>query len=176
MNPPAPRLPKAVEADPLACGLPARLLASARPLWRQAAIAVACLDPQDEVKSSLRSAARAGFVVRGLEAADQRLGAEERGLEMIPGHRSDQAGVRVSRLLVLANDGSERFYRNVEGLLRRHAPRLYAVRLDIDEHALGELLYGADRVARLVLLVHKQAVAEFLLAVARQWTRDEAPD
>jgi len=172
---PLPRLPKAIESDPVASGLTEWLSAAARPLWDRATVDVACLDPGDDVKAALRSAARAGFVVRGLESAERRLAEEERGLKLAPGRDGDQAGVRVSRLLVVTNDGSERFYRNVEALLRRHAPRLYAVRLEIDEQTFGELLYGADRVARLVLLDHKHAVAEFLLAVARQRRVESKP-
>src|SRR5690606_14229424 len=82
--------------------------------------------------------------------------------------------VRISRLLLFTNDGSERFYRNVEGLLRRHGPRLYAIRLEIDEHELGELLYGPERVTRLVLREHKNAVGAFLLAVVGQWQDEQS--
>jgi hypothetical protein len=56
-------------------------------------------------------------------------------------------GVRVSRLLLLANVGAERFYRQIEALLRRHGPRVLALRLEIDENGLGELLFGPRRVA-----------------------------
>ena len=82
-------------------------------------------------------------------------------------------GVRVSRLLILARDGAQRFYRNVETLLRRHGPRVLAVRLEIDEKGLGELLFGPHQVARLVMLEHKNAVASVLLAMAEQWVDSE---
>lgn len=135
----------------------------------------ACLVPGESVQDALVSANQAGFVVRGLEAAERRLAEEERGLALLPQQeRSAAAGVRISRLLLVTKDGSERFYRNVEGLLRRHGPRLHAIRLEVDEHALGEMLYGPDRVTRLVLLEHKNAVAAFLLAVAGQWGDERA--
>ena len=176
MSAPAARLPKTIEADPVADGLLELLADRARPLWAGAAIGVASLVAQDGVTTSLRSACRAGFVVRGLEAAERRLAEEERGLKLAVGQEAGEGGVRISRLLVVTDDGAERFYRNVEGLLRRHSPRLYAVRLEIDEHAFGELLYGAGRVARLALLVHKNSVADFLLAVARQCRAEDGPD
>ena len=77
--------------------------------------------------------------------------------------------MRISRLLVLADDGAERFYRRVEALLRRHGPRLMAVRLGIDAEGLGEMLFGPGRAARLLLIEHKTAVGAILLALADQW-------
>jgi hypothetical protein len=77
--------------------------------------------------------------------------------------------VRVSRLLLLANDGAERFYRHIEALLRRHGPRFLAVCLEIDENGLGELLFGPHSTARLLMLEHKQAIGSVLLAMTSQW-------
>jgi hypothetical protein len=169
----APRLPKTIEADALASLLPGQLLRRARPLWSEAVFHAASLVPGEAVRAALVSANQAGFVVRGLEAAERRLAEEERGLAL-SAQPDRTAAVRISRLLLVTNDGSERFYRNVEGLLRRHGPRLHAIRLEIDEHELGELLYGPGRVTRLVLLEHKNAVASFLLAVAGQWQAEQA--
>jgi len=174
MSAPAPRLPKTIQADPVASGLLERLAASARPLWAHGTLGVVSVDLQEEAKATLRSANQSGFVVRGLEAAEKRLADEERGLKLGAGQQGSD-GVRISRLLVVTNDGSERFYRNVEALLRSHGARLYAFRLEIDEQAFGELLFGPDRVARLALLVHKSAVAEFLLAIARQSSVEDSP-
>lgn len=164
------RLPKTVEADPVASGLLEALAAHARPLWSGGVHHAASLVPGEGVMAALRGANQAGFVVRGLEAAERRLAAEDRGLQLARPEEERRTSVRVSRLLVLTHDGSERFYRNVEALLRRHGPRLLAIRLEIDEHDLGELLYGPERVARLVLVEHKNEVAALLLALARQWS------
>jgi hypothetical protein len=108
-------------------------------------------------------------VVRSLENAEHALAAEERGMEMADRKSGVPRGVRVSRLLLLANDGADRFYRQIEALLRRHGPRVLAVLLEIDETGLGELLFGPGSVARLLMLEHKQAVGSVLLAMAGQW-------
>jgi len=110
------------------------------------------------------------FVVRsfdtaGLESAERMLAAQERGLGLVDRHSGVPRGVRVSRLLVLADDGAERFYRQVERLLRRYGPRVLAVRLETDADALGELLFGTNGRARLLMLNHKEAVSAFLLAM-----------
>ena len=78
-------------------------------------------------------------------------------------------GTRISRLLVLTNDGSERFYRQVASLLERHGPRVVAVRLPVDAETLGESLFGKGQAARLVMIEHKAAVGAVLLALAKQW-------
>lgn len=107
--------------------------------------------------------------MRGLEGAERALATEARGLARVDRRTGVERGGRVSRLLVLADDGSERFYRTVESLLRRHAPRVLALRLSVDEAALGRLLFGRDEVARLLLVEHKDAVSAVLLALGGQW-------
>ncbi|MFN2427817.1 MAG: hypothetical protein ABR587_15375 [Candidatus Binatia bacterium] len=162
------RLPKLIEADPEAAGLLEQLASRSGPLWKEGRLQIPSVVPDDELKSTLCLASRTGFLLRGLEAAERRLAEEQRGRALL-GTSSRDAGVRISRLLVVTNDGAERFYRNVEALLKRHEPRVYAIRVEMDEHEMGELLFGADRVARLVMVDHKNAVAEVLLAIARQW-------
>ncbi|HPS93658.1 MAG TPA: hypothetical protein PK600_04270, partial [Deltaproteobacteria bacterium] len=135
-------------------------------LWPGGAVEVPVAVLSPELEAALRNAYRAGRVVRGLENAEKRLALEERGLCLADRKSAVERGVRVSRLLMLADDGAERFYRNVESLLRRHGPRILAVRLDVDAATLGELLFGPGRLARLLMLEHKDAVTEVLLAMA----------
>jgi hypothetical protein len=140
-----------------------------RMLWQGSEIGIPVARMTLELADALRSAYSAGQVVRSLEKAERKLADEERGLRMADRQSGAARGVRVSRLLLLANDGAERFYRQIEALLRRHGPRVLAVRLEMDEHGLGELLFGPGRVARLLMLEHKEAVASLLLAMAGQW-------
>ena len=80
--------------------------------------------------------------------------------------RAVLASFTASRLLVMADDGAERFYRQVERLLLRHGPRVLAVRLEVDADTLGEVVFGPGRRARLLLLDHKEAVSGVLLSMA----------
>jgi hypothetical protein len=163
------RLPKSVESDPRGQRLLCNLTTHTRRLRQGGEIGIPVAGMTPELAEALRSAYSAGRVVRSLESAERKLAAEERGLRMADRQVGVPRGVRISRLLLLANDGSERFYRQIEALLHRHGPRVLAVRLEIDEQALGELLFGPGRVARLLMLEHKQAVASVLLAMAGQW-------
>jgi hypothetical protein len=159
------RLPRAVEDDPRAADLAHQLALRARPLWARGALDVPCVEVTSAFGTALKSAYSAGRIIRGLEDAQRALANELHGLE----HGDRKAGVgrggRVSRLLVLADDGSERFYRDVEALLHRHAPRILALRLSLGEVALGQLLFGRDQAARLLMVAHKDAVSAVLLAL-----------
>jgi hypothetical protein len=169
----AVRLPKGVEADRRGAQLLLDLSAHTEPLWSASAMRVPVARMSDALSAALKSAYSANRVVRGLEGAQQTLAAEERGLRIADRQSGAPRGVRVSRLLILASDGAERFYRQVESLLRRHGPRVLAVRVAIDAESLGALLFGPGRRARLLMLEHKDAVAAVLLAMAGQWEDGE---
>lgn len=159
------RLPKMVESDPRGPQLLRSLTAYTRPLWRESMLDVPVGRMNVELAEALRKADGAGQLIRGLESAERILASEERGLRMADRQIGVTRGVRVSRLLILANDGADRFYRNVETMLHRHGPRVLAVLLEMDASGLGELLFGSGSIARLVMLEHKQAVGSVLLAM-----------
>jgi len=166
------RLPRGIEG-PDAVALAAELVARARPLWAGGELGATRVETFPVLESALKSAYSAGRIVRGMEAAERVLAVEQRGLEQVDRATGAPRGGRISRLLVLADDGSERFYRSVESLLRRHAPRVLALRLDVGEAGLGQLLFGRDEVARLVLVEHREAVSAVLQALAAAWSGKE---
>ncbi|MEA2038950.1 MAG: hypothetical protein U9N82_03855 [Thermodesulfobacteriota bacterium] len=159
------RLPRLIEAHPRGQQVLRILTTQTRPLWPETGIEVPMVMLSSKMGAALRSAHNAGYVVRSLENAERMLATEERGLGLVDRHSGVPRGVRVSRLLVLADDGAERFYRQVERLLRCYGPRVLAVRLDADADALGKLLFGTNGRARLLMLNHKEAVSTFLLSM-----------
>ena len=159
------QLPKTVENEPRAKNLVHDLISHAQPLWKGGELLVPRAELTPALKAALTGVFLSGQIVRGLEEARGALAAEERGLQNVDRKTGVARGQRVSRLLVLADDGAERFYRNVEGLVRRHAPRVLALRLSADERTLGSLLFGPDQVARLLLVERKNAVSAVLLAL-----------
>jgi len=168
MNIQSLRLPKFVESDPRGTALLQSLNEHARPIRTGSEISVS-VAKFEGIESAVQSAHRAGRVVRGLESAERTLAAEERGLNLADQSSGVKRGGRVSRLLLLADDGSDGFYRQVENLLRRHAPRVLAIRLDVDAAGLGEPLFGAGRTTRLLMIQHKEAVVEVLFGFAEQF-------
>ena len=159
------QLPKIVENNPGAKNLARDLASHAQPLWTDGKLAVPRVELTPALEAALKSAFSGNQIVRGFEEAQRALVAEERGLQNVDRKTGVARGQRVSRLLIIADDGAERFYRNVEGLVRRHAHRVLALRLSVDERRLGNLLFGPDEVARLLLVEHKQAVSNVLLAL-----------
>jgi len=174
VTPPKIRLPKPLASDPCAAELERRLVASALPLWSGGTHPVPRSPLGPRLVAALRRARMQGRMVRGLEAAEQTLAAEKRGLDQADARSGRTRPARVSRLLLVAEDGADRFYRRVETLLRRHGDRTLAVQVTADAAALGGCVYGEGRRARLLLLEHKEAVSEALLALATDPARDVA--
>ena len=163
------RLPKTLEAEGLAVAIEREIEARSALLWPKGELRVPRADLGVGLVSALKGAFLARRIVRGIDLAERALEANAVGLKQVDLKTGVERGARVSRMLVLADDGSQRFYRNVESLLRRHAPRVMALRVAVDERELGESLFGSGQVARLVLLDHKDAVASVLKALALQW-------
>ena len=160
------RLPRLVEADPRGQELLSGLTSHVRPLWPGGKIKVPTVAFNPALVEVLRIAHRAGQLVRSLENAERRLATEGRGLGLVDQKSGVSRGERVSRLLVLADNGAERFYRHVEKLLRQHGPRVMALRLDVKAETLGQMLFGPGHRVLLLLLDHKEAVSAMLLALA----------
>jgi len=159
------RLPKLVESDPAGASLLDRLIERARPIRADSETLVPVLRFEG-IEDTLRTVHHAGRVVRGLETAEKTLAAEEHGLRLADEKYGKERRGRVSRLLLLASDGSESFYDQVEKLLDRHAPRVLAIRLDVDGAHLGLPLLGPGHTTRLLMIQHKEAVAAVLLRFA----------
>jgi len=126
-------------------------------------------DLNDTLLVALLAAHRAGRVVRSLEKADVVLTSEAHGQRLADQRKGTIRGTRISRLLMLTNDGAERFYRRVASLLECHGTRVVAVRLTVDAEVLGGALFGKGQTARLLMIEHKEAVGAVLLALADQW-------
>jgi hypothetical protein len=160
------QLPKLVEADPKGKNLMSSLTAHARPLWPGGKIMAPAVSFKPALAEALRTANSSGRLVRSLEGAKSKLAAESRGLGLVDQKSGARRVERVSRLLVLANDGAERFYRQVEKLLRQNGPRLLALCLDVDAEMLGQTIFNPGDRVLLLMLDHKEAVSNMLLALA----------
>ncbi len=160
------RLPKSIEADPHASQLRSILSARVQRLWAEGELEIPSVPFEAPLITALMSSFSAGYMLRGLDSAERKLESEERGLKRVDERSGVERGQRVSRLLLLSDDGAERFYRQVERCLLRHGPRVLAIRLDVDAMGLGELFFGPGGLARCLLIHHKDAVSAILLALA----------
>jgi hypothetical protein len=114
----------------------------------------------------LRRASLNGHVRWGLEVISEKLKEEERGIAHLWESRGLPTGHRVSRLLLVSNNGTERFYRDIERLLRAYVPRLFGCMVDLDGNKLGNLVSSREKQIKVVMADHKSVVAEILRAIA----------
>lgn len=159
------RFPKTLDEDPRLPALRTRLQASCRKLWEGGDIQVPVLPWSEPLARALASAQRARHLIQGIESAERALAREAHGLSIADARSASERGSRVSRLLVTSNDGSERFYRQIERLLRTQGARLLALRVDIDSRQLSAVLGDPEGLARALLVEHKTSVADVLSAL-----------
>ncbi|TKD11829.1 hypothetical protein [Polyangium fumosum] len=160
------KLPKDVVVDPRHDALVRLLSAHAGLLWERGRSQVATLPMTDALAAELRGALAAGHACQGLELISEKLASEQKGLDALNQKTPDSPqNARVSRILFLANDGSERFYRDCDALLSRYPQRLLVCRLEISGEALGTALFGSAKMVRSVLVVDKKVGARALLAL-----------
>lgn len=160
------KLPKDVAADPRHDAVRALLERDPTPLWEEGRHSVATVSLDKALADVLRGALHTGHAAQGLELITEKLAAEQKGLDALSEKSPESPqNARVSRLLFVANDGSKRFYRDCEGLLSRYPQRLLACRIDLGGEAIGEVLFGAPKLVRSLLVFDKKVVSRALLAL-----------
>jgi len=95
----------------------------------------------------------------------QTLATQTRGLALVA--RRGESRARISRLLLLSDDGAERLYRHAEALAAAHAPRVLVAVVAADAAAHGRATTARDAAVKVVLVRHKQAVAALMRALIR---------
>ena len=159
------KLPRHIESDPSFTKILSLLQARTRKLRDGSKLNVSLVGLTDTLTNTLLTAYRSGHVIRGLDAAAEKLDHERSGLLKLK-QRVAQ-GERISRLAIMSNDGSKRFYREVDRLLEKHSPRVLGCVVDIDSTNLGDLLFGPGNSAKIILIDHKEDVCRILLALIK---------
>jgi hypothetical protein len=158
--------PKKLLTDPRLPDVERLCAADVRPLWPEGALPVAHVTTTDAVITVLKAARRDRHLAQGLEQASRLLDNEQRGLEAARVKAgTDPTPARVSRLLLLGAGGSERFYRDAEALVRRHAGRVMALRFDETFEPSMRAVYGDNALVRGLLVADKEPAADVLLAL-----------
>ena len=161
-----PRLPRDIELDPAGDAIRTRLTAPGRPLWAGGQTVAPVLPLHAPFADALAAAYHGGHLVLGLEPATDALAAEAHGLALVARRPGAHSGARVSRLLLVSDDGAERLYRHAERLALEHAPRVLIAILAADAATLGRATTAREANVKLVLVQHKLAVSALLRALA----------
>lgn len=159
------RLPKLIEKDPRCEKIVEILDANKRKLWEKSSLSVAAIPFREKFIQALQMEHRKGRIVRGYEMVERKLSSEAIGMSLVDDKTEAKRGERVSRLLIISNDGSERYYRKIETLIRQHTPRVLPLIIELGSMQLGELFFGQGKTAKLMLLEHKESVAFALFSL-----------
>jgi hypothetical protein len=119
-------------------------------------------DLSQPILDALHSARRTNRLVQGLEDAEKKLEAERAGIAQADYKAGVARNERISRLAIIANDGSDRFYRQIKKLVSKNDPRVLALYLDVTSYELGERLFGPKKRALFLLINHKDAAINML--------------
>jgi len=165
-SPSLPALPREIEAHPDHATIRTRLAAPDRLLWRGGQTMVPVFPLRPPLAAALVAAYGAGQLVLGFERVAKVLAAETRGLALVARRGGSTPRARISRLLLLSDDGADRLYRHAEGLTVAHAPRVLVAVLAAGAAALGRATTARDAAVKVVLVQHKQAVAVVMRALA----------
>ncbi|NBX16387.1 MAG: hypothetical protein EBR09_03370 [Proteobacteria bacterium] len=160
------KLPKSLETDARAPLIQTSLSKNLKPLWIEGRLKVPTLELSPALEKILSLSRRAGQLRGGLENIESCLRREKDGLDALKQRKLSQDSGRMSRILLMSSDGSERFYRHCESLLEVHSDRLIGIRLNIASQNLGQKFFGKDAQVKAVLVTHKDFVARALESLA----------
>ncbi len=159
------RLPKSDLSPEQLSAVEAYFQRDLRSVWENSTARISYVAFDLGLQEGLKSTLRTGCLSQGLEPIAKLLNDEKKGLVAVQSRTGQVPVDRMSRLLFITNDGSERFYRQISSLISAHGNRVWAARVDTTSEAMGALL--ARGPAKAILINDKKALAGFLAALAR---------
>jgi hypothetical protein len=159
------KLPKGVVADPKSGLIEKALKSNLADLWANGALKIPVLEFSERIQTSLKALSLNDGLKQGLESATKTLDREKHGLTALEQKTGKVQNERLSRFIILANDGSERFYRDAESLLLRHGDRLLGCKFDITSDVLGTVLLPHKKAAKALLIDDRKSLEAFLLSL-----------
>jgi len=151
------KLPKQLEKEKVASDVRAVLEKESIELCSDSIIYIPVLKLTPELGKQIFHAKFLGELIIGYSDVEKALENELYGLQNV-NNKSD----RVSRLLIVTNDGSPRFYRQLEFLHKKQGGRVLICRLDVDSLLMGNILELKDKPVKAVLLTRKASVVNVL--------------
>ena len=159
------RLPKNVQNHPHLAQLEAHFSDSVRPIKPDSAVLVSHWAFDATLRATLKIVYGTGHLIQGLELITETLNKEQRGLRAA----QEKAGLpppqRMSRLMLLSNDGTDRFYKDAETLLRHHGDRLWACVVDVGAAELGLAFTPKGNPAKALMIDDRDALGLFLASL-----------
>jgi len=151
------KLPKQLGKEDLEEGVQAALENESIELCSDSNIYIPVLKLNPELRKQIFYAKFQDELIVGSRDIEKSLKNELHGLKKV-NNLSD----RVSRVLLVTNDGSPRFYRQLEFLHKEQGGRVLICRLDIDSVLMGNILELKEKQVKAVLLNRKESVVNVL--------------
>jgi len=151
------KLPKQLGKEDLEEGVQAVLENESIELCSDSNIYIPVLKLNPELRKQIFYAKFQDELIVGSRDIEKFLKNELHGLKKV-NNLSD----RVSRVLLVTNDGSPRFYRQLEFLHKEQGGRVLICRLDIDSVLMGNILELKEKQVKAVLLNRKESVVNVL--------------
>ena len=151
------KLPKQLEKEEVESGVRAVLEKETIELCSDSSISIPVLTLNPELRKQICFAKFRDELVIGFGDVEKTLKNELHGLQKV-----NNQSERVSRLLIVTNDGSPRFYRQLEFLHKSQGGRVLICRLDVDSSLMGDILELKEKKVKAVLLNRKDSVISVL--------------
>lgn len=142
-----------------------------RPLRIDAPIQLPWIPLDEPLSQALGYGFQNRSLLPGIDPAEMHLEKERQGLLKLTRMDSTAAPRRISRLLLITRDGSDRFLRRVVKLLLDNQPRLAGLVIDASADTLSRILKGSTGGIKCLMANDKQAVMLILSAVGRSCGR-----
>ena len=145
-----------------------------KPLYEGSGLLVSHVEKHQEqaLVKTLVVARRSGHMQCGFEAIASFLEIEEAGLLKVRqkpiSAKSKKDLLSCSRLLIVSNDGSDRFYRHCEVLLTKYDYRMCGMKVDLSSGQLGELFFGKNKTVKAILITRKESVQKVFFTLYQQ--------
>jgi len=147
------KLPKQLEKENVESDVRAVLEKESIELCSDSNIYIPVLKLNPELRKQIFYAKYLGELIIGYSDVEKALKNEQHGLKKV-----NNQSERVSRLLIVTNDGSARFYRQLEFLHKSQGGRVLICRLDVDSLLMGHILELKDKKIKAILLNRKNSV------------------
>ena len=72
---------------------------------------------------------------------------------------------RISRIFLFSNDGSERFNRHCETLVKHYSHRVLCLKVNSSSYELGNAFFGKEKLVKAMLVTRKEVVLRVLSAM-----------
>lgn len=159
------RFPRQLERDGSAQKIREALAARKTILRPDGGLEVPLLPVTDSLVNALKKARLQRRIRFGYDEIMEKLAAEKKGIDEAQQKTKSPPKERISRLLLFSNDGALRLYRHIEQALMEHRLRILGCELDIESTSLGPAITGGHAGIKVMLVEHKDAVADVLHAL-----------